>query len=287
MNDYIIITDTAADLTEQYCKDNNLEMINFPFNVDGNEYTGLDEMPMKDFYDMMRSGSIAKTAQIPMETFENEFTKHLKNGIDILYIGFSSNLSGTFNSARIVSEQLSVKYPERKINIIDSLCASLGLGLLASKAVLKKKEGLSLTELTDWIEDNKLNIVHIFTVDDLVYLHRGGRVSKTAVVAGSILGIKPILHVNNEGKLIPQKKIRGRKQSFNELLNTMEERVGSYKNVDFTLAHADCAEDAEYIANEVKRRFKIKNGIVNMMGPIIGAHAGPGTIALFMTGERR
>lgn len=287
MADYVLITDTASDLDAKYCHDNKVEMVNLTFSVDETEYKSLEELPIKDFYDFMRKGHMTRTSQVAMDVFIIEFTRYLMKGQDILYIAFSSNLSGTYSAAKYVADQLSEKFPERKIHIVDSLCASLGQGLLVMHAIEKKKEGYNIDELTDWLNNNKLNVVHMFTVEDLIYLHRGGRVSKTAAVAGSLLGIKPILHVSDDGKLIPLEKIRGRKQSLDRIVSSMIEHVGDYKNTFFTLSHGDCIEDAKYVESEIKKKLGIKSCYINYVGPVIGAHSGPGTIALFLMGEKR
>ncbi len=287
MANYIIVSENSTDLPENYFTENNVALINLSFSIDDKEYASLDEFSIKDFYDMMRKGHLTKTSQVTLEVFELEFTRLLLKGFDILYLGFSSGLSGTYNCGRLTAEKLRERFPERKIYTIDSLCASLGQGLLLMHAVEKKKEGMGIDELARWLESNKLNLVHIFTVDDLAYLHRGGRVSKAAAIAGSILGIKPVLHVDNEGKLIPVEKVRGRKQALNKTVDLVIERTGNYKNTFYAISHGDCIEDARYVESEVKKRMGVKNCMMNDIGPVIGSHAGPGTIALFMLGEKR
>ena len=219
---------------------------------------------------------------------EQAFEKELAAGYDVLYLGFSSGLSGSFNTSCIARDSVMEKYPEGKIICIDSLCASTGEGLLLIKADEKKKQGLSIDELAQWITDNRLHLCHVFTVDDLKYLHRGGRVSKTAAIAGSILGIKPLLHVDNEGHLIPVGKIRGRKQSIEKLVDMMCERMGNWDNSTVAVCHGDCLSDAEYAADLMRKKLGKKTTVhICYTGAVIGSHSGPGTLALFFMGDQR
>ena len=222
------------------------------------------------------------------EDYEQAFEKELAAGYDVLYLGFSSGLSGSFNTSCIARDSVMEKYPEGKIICIDSLCASTGEGLLLIKADEKKKQGFSIDELAQWIIDNRLHLCHVFTVDDLKYLHRGGRVSKTAAIAGSILGIKPLLHVDNEGHLIPVGKIRGRKQSIEKLVDMMCERMGNWDNSTVAVCHGDCLSDAEYAADLMRRKLGKKTTVhICYTGAVIGSHSGPGTLALFFMGDQR
>lgn len=284
---YQIITDMTADLPEKYCKEKNVEVFDYPFSIDENEYTKASQLPITEFYSLMRQGKMTRTAQITRGVLEDTFKKYLDQGIDVIFFVFSSALSGTCASAMSVAEELREEYPDRKLLVFDTLSACLGEGLFVMKAVEKAEEGLSIDELYSWAESFRQNVIQVFTVDDLMFLHRGGRVSKTAAVAGSILGIKPLLHVSPEGKLIPLKKIRGRKQALKELVNMMEERMGDVKNPYFTIAHGDCLEDAQFVVAEIKKRFGINKAVINFVGPIVGSHSGPGTVALFFIGEKR
>ena len=204
-------------------------------------------------------------------------------------IAFSSGLSGTYNSCRLAAMNLAEKYPDNKIIVIDSLCASMGEGLFVHKAVMMKEEGKSIDEIAAWLEENKLHVVHNFTVDDLFHLYRGGRVSKTAAVVGSMINLKPILHVDNEGHLIPLSKVRGRKKSLIALVDSMEKQIGAWrdKNDIVFISHGDSLEDAQFVAELIKKRLGIENFLINHIGPTIGAHSGPGTIALFYMGDYR
>ena len=284
---YQIITDMTADLPEKYCIENNVAVFDYPFSIDENEYTEASQLPITEFYTLMRQGKMTRTAQITKGVLEDTFRSYLDKGTDVIFFVFSSALSGTCASAMSVAEELRAEYPDRKLYIFDTLSACLGEGLFVMKAVEKANEGLSIDELYKWAEDFRQNVIQVFTVDDLMFLHRGGRVSKTAAVAGSLLGIKPLLHVSPDGKLIPLKKIRGRKQALKGLVDMMEERMGDVKNPYFTIAHGDCLEDAQFVVSEIKKRFCINKAVINFVGPIVGSHSGPGTVALFFIGEKR
>lgn len=285
--EYVIISDNTCDLPDNIYKQLGLKIMCLSYTMGGVEYSKDNALSISEFYAKMREGEMTKTSQITREDIEKTFTEALNSGLDILYIGFSSGLSGSYDSARIAAEELSPKYPDSKIRTVDSLCASIGEGLFVYKAAQMKKEGKSIDEVYQWCEDNKLHLCHMFTVNDLMFLHRGGRVSKASAIAGSILGIKPILHVDNDGHLIPIGKIRGRKQSLEALVNEMDKRLGNYKNDTIGISHGDCIEDAEYVKKLVEKKYGIKNFIINHVGPVIGSHSGPGTIALFFLGEYR
>ena len=213
----------------------------------------------------------------------------LKTGEDALVITFSSGLSTTYQSAEIAASELREKYPERKIYVVDSLCASLGQGLFVYYAAKKRTAGMGLEELYSWCLENRLHLCHWFTVDDLMYLKRGGRVSAATALVGTMLSIKPVLHVDDEGHLIPLSKVRGRKKSLNALVDGMEKQMGSFreKNDIIFLSHGDCYEDALYVQEQIKKRFGIEKFMISPVGPTIGAHSGPGTVALFFMGEAR
>ena len=265
-------------------------MMSLPYTIENKTYTWEHSLPEKEFYAMMRNGSLPTTSQANPEEAARLFEDIIKTkDVDILHIAFSSGLSGTYNNCRLAAMDLAEKYPENKIVVIDSLCASMGEGLLVHKAVMLKEAGKSLDEVADWLEENKLHLVHNFAVDDLFHLYRGGRVSKTAAVVGSMINLKPILHVDNEGHLIPVSKVRGRKKSLIALVDSMEKQIGSWhdKNDIVFISHGDALSDAEFVANLIKERFGIENFLINPIGPTIGAHSGPGTIALFYMGDYR
>ena len=287
MSDFILLTDSACDLKPEVLNEWGVKFINLSFHFEGEEkeYSN-DEMDIKTFYDRMRKGETAKTSAINPETFSHRFEELLSEGRDILYIGFSSGLSTTFNSARIAADELKAKYPERKIICVDSLCASAGQGMLVYLAAKKRDLGADLETVAEYIEGIKLNLCHWFTVDDLVYLKRGGRVSPTVAFVGGILGIKPILHVDNEGKLINVSKARGRKASLNALLDKYGELAENRQGTVF-ISNADCHEDASYLKTQFKERYNAEIEIVTDIGPVIGAHSGPGTMAVFFLGNER
>lgn len=285
--DFVFVADSTSDLPVEIYEKNNIKLIELIYQLDGKEYADISGMPYQEFYKKLREGATAKTSQVTPDTFESIFTDIVKEGKGVLYVAFSSGLSGTYNSARIAAETVKEKYPDANIRIVDSLSASLGEGLLVYKAIEVMNQGKSLDEVADWIEEHKLHLCHMFTVDDLMFLHRGGRVSKTSAIAGSILGIKPGLHVDNEGHLIPLAKIRGRKQSINWLVENMEKRIGNWKNDVFAICHGDCIEDAKYLQSLVKEKFGIEKCIIRNTGTVIGSHSGPGTLALFFLGDYR
>lgn len=289
MADYVIVTDNTADLPYSYYKEHGMEYTYLTYTMDGQSYGKNHELEFPDFYARMRNGSMPTTSQVNAEEAKEIFCPILEQGKDILYLAFSSGLSGTYNSVRLAAEELQEEYPERKIAVIDTLSASLGEGLLVDKAVELKEQGLSLEENAAWLEEHKLNLCHVFTVDDLFHLHRGGRVSKVAAVVGTMINLKPILHVDNEGHLIPLKNVRGRKKSLSGLVSLMEEQIGEWKdkNTKIFISHGDCREDAEYVAKLVKEKFGYETFLINYVGATIGAHSGPGTIALFFWGDHR
>lgn len=289
MDNYIITTDTTADLPEDYIKKHNLGIMSLTYTLEGTTYSKDNPLDVKLFYEKMRNGSMPTTSQVNPENAKNIFLPYLKDGYDILHIAFSSGLSGSYNSTRIAAEELSEDFPDRKIMVIDSLAASLGEGLLVHKAVMLKEQGADLDTVADWVEQNKLHIVHNFTVDDLFHLHRGGRVSKATAILGTMINVKPILHVDDEGHLIALSKVRGRKKSLQALVDSMEKQMGTYKNQNdiVFISHGDSLADAQYVADLVKQRFGIESFLINYVGPTIGAHSGPGTIALFYMGDYR
>ncbi len=284
-NNYILVTDSTCDLPIEIIKENNVELIDITYEIDGTIYQDSKGLSFDDFYKQMREGKKASTSQITPDTYEKVFSKILESGMDVLYIAFSSGLSGSYNNAKIIANELKEKYSDRIINVVDSRAASLGEGLLVYKAIENKNNGMNINELTAWVEENKNHLCHLFTVDDLMFLHRGGRVSKTSAIAGSILGIKPALHVDDEGHLIPVTKVRGRRPSINWLVDEMDKRIGKYNNDTIAICHGDCIDDALYLENLVKERYGIKKSIIRHTGPVIGSHSGPGTLALFFMGE--
>lgn len=290
MRDYIIITDSTTDLPASYALENNLVVIPMKFSMDGKEYSNyLDEREMtnKEFYENERNSKIAKTAQLTMFEIEDVYRKYLDQGLDILAIGFSSGLSGTFNSMRLAKEELEEEYKDAKIVIIDSLCASLGEGLFVYYAVENKKKGLSLIDNEKNLLELRPHLCHWFTVLNLETLRRGGRVSNVAAFVANTLNIKPVLHVDDDGHLIAMRKTIGRKRSLLALVDKLEETIDRTEPQMIMIGHGDCLDDAKFVAEEVKKRVEVKDVLINCIGPVIGAHSGPGTLALFFVGSKR
>lgn len=286
---FMITTDTCCDLPKSYIQEHGLDVVTLYYNMKGVAYGKEIELEVKEFYDMMRGGEMPTTMAANPEELHEMFEKYLKEGKDILHLAFSSELSSSYNNAAVVAGELNEQYTENKVIVIDTLSASLGQGLVVHKAVQLRKEGKTIEETAAWVEENKLHFCHQFTVDDLNHLYRGGRVSKLTAVAGTLIHVKPILHVSDEGRLIPIGKVRGRKKSLNALVDNMERTIGSYrdKNDIVFISHGDAPEEAEYVAGLVKERFGIENFLISPVSPTIGAHSGPGTIALFYMGDRR
>lgn len=286
-----LVTDNMADLPREYLKEHNVDFMSLSYILDGEEYGKDRELDYKDFYGMMRNGKMPTTSQVNPQEAKIFFEECIRENREILYIAFSSGLSGTCNSGKIAAEEVMEEHPDVKIVVIDSLAASLGEGLLVHKAVKLRDQGKTLEETAEWLESNKLNLVHAFTVDDLFHLHRGGRVSRTAAILGTLVSIKPKLHVDNEGHLILIGKVRGRRKSLDSLVDYMEEKMGSRmqeNKEDYVfISHGDALEDAEYVKKRIQERFGMEHFLISNVGPVIGAHSGPGTIALFFMGESR
>lgn len=288
MNNYVILTDSACDISPDLLKEWGVYHVplHFRFNDSDTEYAD-GSVDIKEFYDKMRTGGVAKTAAVNVEIFSNLFEEHLKNGMDVLYLGFSSGLSTTYNSARIAAEQLREKYPDRKILTVDTLAASAGFGLLLYLTVEKKNTGAAIEEAAAFAEASKLNICHWFTVDDLVYLKRGGRVSATTAFVGNALGIKPVMHVDNDGHLINITKVRGRKTAIAALADKYGELAVDRENGRVFISHGDCMKDVQELENLLKTRYNATVDVITNVGAVIGSHSGPGTLALFFVGNVR
>ena len=288
MSNYVIFTDSACDIKPATLKEWGVYYKALSLHFDGDEtlYSNDDIKPL-EFYDRMRKGGVAKTAAVNTEDFASAFDELLAAGNDILYLGFSSGLSTTYNSARIAALELKEKYPERKIMVVDTLAASAGQGLIVYLTVKKKEEGATIEEAAAYAEDIKFKISIWFTVDDLVYLKRGGRVSAAAAFFGNMLGIKPVLHMDNAGHLVPVLKVRGRKVSVETLAKKYEELATDTKNNTIFISHADCEADAKRLEAIFSEKYGAKVEIITDVGPVIGAHSGPGTLALFFVGKER
>lgn len=289
MEQFKIVTDSTADLPESYLREHGVECMSISYIVDGIAYGRDKALDWKEFYRMMREGKMPSTSQITPVEARQYFEEFIRKDKNILYLAFSSGLSGTYNSARLAAGEVMEEHPDCRIEVVDTLAASMGEGLIVHKAVTMKEQGRSMDEVIEWMKENVLHMVHVFTVDDLNHLHRGGRVSKAAAVIGTLASIKPKLHVDDEGHLILIGKVRGRRKSLNSLVDYMEERMGAYRdrNDMVFISHGDALEDAEYVRDQVKQRFGIENFMINNIGPTIGTHSGPGTIALFFLGEKR
>ena len=290
MRDYIIITDSACDLSPKMVEELGVGVIPLEFQLKGKSYFNYPderEISTKEFYRIVREGESATTSQVTVHRYTDYFEEVLKHGRDVLYIAFSSGLSGSCNSAKVAAQELQAKYPDNRVEVVDSLCASLGQGLYVYHAVQEKKKGKSIDQVIQWLEENKLNLCHWFTVDDLNHLKRGGRVSPATAFFGTMLNIKPVLHVDDEGHLIPMGKVRGRKVSLDALVDHMAQTAINPKEQVIFISHGDSEADAKYVADQVKAKFKPKEIYINPIGPVIGAHSGPGTMALFFLGSKR
>ena len=283
---YVMITDSACDILPEKLKEWDVELIRLPylFTDDGKEHLDQDQ-PMHEFYNEMREGRVAKTSGINEDTFQNTFTSFLEAGKDILYLAFSSGLSVTCENAKKVAAQLSEQYPDRKIRVVDSLCASAGQGLFVYLAVKNRDKGMSLDENADAMEADKLHLCHWFTVEDLKYLKRGGRISAATALLGTALNVKPVLHVDNEGHLIKMIQTHGRKKSIRKMAEKLGETI--LEDTPIFISHGDCLEDAQLLAKIIREEYGREVELITLIGSVIGAHAGPGTLALFFRGSER
>ena len=291
MFDYIIAADNMGDLPDDYCEKHELKRMFLTILMDGVTYDADNRQDEHEFYDAMRSGSLPVTSQITPENAKEHFREYLKESRDIIFIAVSSGISGTYSSIYTAAAEIMEEEKDCHITVIDSLCASMGEGLLIHKALMMREKGASYGEVVDWVESHKKNVVHMFTVSDLFHLHRGGRVSRATAIVGSLVNIKPVLHVDDEGKLINIAKVRGRRKSILALADAMNVKQGSWvqENIDdcLMISHGDCREEAEFLAQYVKEHFGIREVLINYVGPTIGAHTGPGVMTLFFMGDVR
>lgn len=275
-----ILADSACDLTEAYYKKFSIEMVPLTVHLNNQEYEDGIEISPKKVYDAMRDGAKAQTSQVSPQVFKSLFTSYAKENKPLVYLAFSSELSGTYQTAKMIEQEIKETYPDAPIHVIDTKCASIGYGLVVLYAAKLARNGGGLEDIINQATYHAEHMEHIFTVDDLEYLYRGGRVSKTAAFVGSLLKIKPILHVDS-GKLIPLEKIRGSKKVLSRMITIMEERGTDFENQTIGISHGDDLETAEKLATMIKEKFKVKDVMIEMVGSVIGAHSGPGTIALF------
>lgn len=275
-----ILVDSACDLTEEQYNKYGIEMIPLTVQLDNKEYRdGIDITP-KTIYDAMRKGKKPMTSQVSLQTFKSIFTKYAEKKQPLLYLAFSSELSGTYQTAKMMEQQVRDEYPDAELHVLDTKCASIGYGLVAIRVAKLAHEGAKMDELIEMASYHATHMEHIFTVDDLNYLYRGGRVSRTAAFVGTLLNIKPILHVDS-GRLIPIEKIRGSKRLLDRMLEIMDERGIDFENQMIGISHGDDLERAEKLAEKIKEKYPVKDVIIEMVGAVIGAHSGPGTLALF------
>lgn len=289
MKDYVLFTDSATDLSVELIQQMQVEVVPLSVTVAGKEYKNYPDnrdIAPKEFYDLLRSGQMATTSQVNQADWAEAFESALKEGKDVLCLAFSSGLSGTCQAAVLAAEELREKYPQNTIEVVDTLQASMGEGLVVYHAARLKQQGYTLPQLARWLEENKQSICAWFTVDDLMFLKRGGRVSGAAALAGTLLGIKPVLHVDAVGHLVPMEKVRGRRASLDALVKRFaQSQVDKSQQVVF-LSHSDCREDCDYVANKI-RAMGVENIHISNIGPVIGAHTGPGAVALFFSGDVR
>lgn len=287
MSEYVILTDSSCDLPDDIVKKYQLEILQLDFIIEGEGSFHNDQADIKQVYSKLRGGANIKTSAANISQATETIEVLFRQGKDILYLGFSSGLSSTYQTVYMAGQELLEAYPERKMLSVDTLAASMGQGLLVYKACQARDAGKSLEENAQYIEDIKLKLCHWFTVDDLFFLKRGGRVSGVTATVGTMLSIKPILHVDDEGHLINVSKVRGRKAAITELVNRMEKLAVHPEDQDIFISHGDCIEDAEKLASIIKERFGNDRITISYVGPVIGAHSGPGTLALFFLGEHR
>ena len=288
--EYVIMTDSSCDLSQELADQLGLEVLPLEVMADGKNYRNwLDgrEIGFKAFYKLAREGKELKTSAVNTAAFEEKMEELLKEDRDILYKGFSTGLSTTYNSGEAAARELREKYPDRKIYTVDTLAASLGQGMITYYAAKKKEAGATIEEVRDFVENEKLHMCHWFTVDDLNYLKRGGRISAATAAVGTMLSIKPVMHMDNEGHLVAVGKARGRKAALCQLLDTMGELGEGLEGQTTFICHSDCMDDAQYVASQMKERFGVAQVNINWIGPVIGAHTGPGTIGIFFWGRER
>ncbi len=288
MANYKIITDSACDLPVKMLQELDVSTVALTVNFRGETRNdSVDDAQVKELYDAMRGGEVATTAAVNPDGWSKVIESAVAEGFDAFVLAFSSGLSTTYQSAVIAANELAEKYPQRKIMVVDGCAAALGQGLFVWHICKMRDVGLSLEELAAWAEENKNHVAHWFTVDDLVYLKRGGRVSAATALVGTMLNIKPVLHVDNEGHLVSMVKARGRKAAINTLVSKLQELGGDWDNSTVFICHADCMDDAQRLAEIVKEKCGVQETFIGNLGAVIGSHAGPGTLALFFMGNEK
>lgn len=287
MNDYVVTVNSTVDVPKEWLEERKVPFIPLKYTIDGETYTDMLGLSSKEFFQKLREGKMSVTSQINASEAKEALEPFLKEGKDILHLAFSSGLSGTYNSMRLAAEELQEEYPERKIIVVDTLCACMGEALLLYYVLKRKEEGKTIEEAAQWAEENKLHVCHNVTIDDLNHLYRGGRVSKTAAVFGTMVQVKPMIHMDNEGKLQVIGKERGRKKSLGKIVDRAVEQAEGWENDIVMITHGDCVEDAQYVAKLVREKMGIHNILIHNIGTVIGSHTGPGVVAVFCMGDKR
>ena len=287
MRDYIITVNSTVDTGKEWLEERNVPVIPLKYTIDGQEYTDMYGLSDKEFFQKLREGKMSVTSQINPEEAKEMLEPYVKEGKDVLHLAFSSALSGTCNSMKIAAEELQEEYPEAKVIVVDTLCACMGEAMLLYYALKQKEAGKTIEEVAQWAEENKLHVCHNVTVDDLFHLHRGGRVSKTAAVLGTMVKVKPIIQMDDNGALQVIGKERGRKKSLHKIVDMAVERSEGWDNEIIMITHGDCLEDAEYVAKLVREKMGVENVFIHNIGTVIGSHTGPGVVATFCMGNKR
>lgn len=287
MREFVITVNSTVDLPGEWLKERGVLVIPLKYTIEGKTYTDMQGLSPKEFFDKLRQGHMSATSQVNPEDAKEVWRPLLKEGKDVLHLGFSSSLSGTFNSMRIAREEIAQEFPDAKIKVIDTLCACLGEGLLLYKVLELKAAGTGIEQIDTWVEDNKLHVCHNVTVDDLKHLHRGGRVSKASAIVGTMIQIKPILHMDNDGTLQVIGKERGRKKSLHKIVDMAVEKSEGWDNDIVMITHGDCLEDAKYVEVLVREKLKASQVLIHNIGTVLGSHTGPGVLAVFFMGNKR
>ena len=287
MRDYIITVNSTVDTGKEWLEERNVPVIPLKYTIDGQEYTDMYGLSDKEFFQKLREGKMSVTSQINPEEAKEMLEPYVKEGKDVLHLAFSSALSGTCNSMKIAAEELQEEYPEAKVIVVDTLCACMGEAMLLYYALKQKEAGKTIEEVAQWVEENKLHVCHNVTVDDLFHLHRGGRVSQTAAVLGTMVKVKPIIHMDDNGALKVIGKERGRKKSLHKIVDMAVERSEGWDNEIIMITHGDCLEDAEYVAKLVREKMGVENVFIHNIVTVIGSHTGPGVVATFCMGNKR
>lgn len=287
MNDYIVTVNSTVDVPKEWLEERGVPFIPLKYTIEGKTYEDMSGLSAKEFFQKLREGKMSTTSQINPEEAKEALKPFLEEGKDVLHLAFSSGLSGTCGSMKIAAEELREIYPDRKIIVVDTLCACMGEALLLYYVLKRKAEGMTIEEAAGWAEENKLHVCHNVTIDDLYHLQRGGRISKTEAVLGSIVQIKPMIHMDQEGELKVIGKERGRKRSLQKIVDRAAEQFKGWENDIVMITHGDCVTDAQYVAELVKEKLGIENILIHNIGTVIGSHTGPGVVAVFCMGSCR